>query len=484
MLNVRFIVKMLGMMFILETVFMLAATAVAFFYKGDDLYPLLQSSGILFGTGILFASFGRHANEYRVGRREGMLVVSLTWILFSFFGMLPFYLSGYIDNVTDAYFETMSGFTTMGATILTDVESLPHGLLFWRSLTQWQGGIGVIVFSVALLPIFGVGATQMFNAETSGIIHRRFRPRITQVAKRIWGIYLLLTLVLAALLCAGPMNLFDAVNHALSGISTGGFSTKNTSIAFWNSAYTEYVLCAFMLIGATNFSLIYFLLKGKPKKLFADEETRWFYGFMFFMTALSTVWVFGNGFIGDFEETFRKALFQVCALITSTGFTTVDYLSWGPFFWLLALLMMAICGCSGSTSGGLKMQRFVVLVKNLSNEYKKQTHPNAVIPVRINKHALSDDTVHRVLAFVFAYIALIISGCIVLMFDGVPFEDTIGATVSCISNVGPGLGELGPAGNYSSLPDLSKWTLSFLMMVGRLEIFTVLTILQPGFWKQ
>lgn len=484
MLNVRFIIKMLGMMFILETLFMLAATAVAFFYKGDDFYPLLQSSGILLGTGVLFTLIGVKANEYTAGRREGMLIVALTWALLSFFGMLPYYLSGYIDNVTDAYFETMSGFTTTGATILTDIEALPHGLLFWRSLTQWQGGIGVVVFSVALLPIIGGGATQMFNAETTGITHERFRPRITQVAKRLWGIYLFLTILLVGLLWVGPMNLFDAVNHALTCISTGGYSTKNTSIAYWDSAYVEYIIILFMLIGSINFTLLYYFLNGKPKKLYKDEETRWFFWFVVIITAIATVWILYNGFIKNFEEAFRQALFQVSTLVSSCGFATVDYIPWGPFFWLITLLLMTVCGCAGSTSGGLKMVRFVVLVKNLRNEFKKQTHPNAIIPVRLDKRALSGDTVHRILAFAFAYIALVLFGCVILMLDGMSFDETIGATISAIGNVGPGLGSLGPVGNYSAVPDLSKWTLSFLMMVGRLEIFTVLTILLPNFWKQ
>lgn len=277
MLNVRFIVKMLGVMFILETFFMLAATVVAFLYRGSDVYPLLISSGILFGTGFLFYSMGFKANEHSAGRREGMLIVTLTWILFSLFGMLPFYIGGYIDNVTDAFFETMSGFTTTGSTILTNIEALPKGILFWRSLTQWQGGIGMVVFTVALMPIFGGGASQMFDAETPGITHERFRPRITQVAKRLWGVYVFLTLFLVGLLWAGPMNLYDAVNHAFTAISTGGYSTKNASIAYWNSSYIEYVITIFMFIGATNMTLVYFCFNGNVKKLIKDEEFRWFF---------------------------------------------------------------------------------------------------------------------------------------------------------------------------------------------------------------
>lgn len=484
MLNVRFIVKMLGMMFILETLFMLLATVVAFLYDGEDVYPLLLSSGILFGAGVLFYLMGFRANDHSAGRREGMLTVTLIWILLSLFGMLPFYLGGYIDNVTDAYFETMSGFTTTGSTILTDIEALPKGILFWRSLTQWQGGIGMVVFTVALLPIFGGGAIQMFDAETPGITHERFRPRVTQVAKRLWGVYLFLTVCLIGLLWAGPMDLYDAVNHALSAISTGGYSTKNASIAYWNSSYIEYVITIFMFIGATNMTLMYFCLNGHVMKLIKDEEFRWFFSFVALMILITMAWVLYKGFVMDIGDAFRKSAFQVVTIVSTCGFAVDDYIPWGPFYWVIALILMFICGCAGSTSGGLKMGRFVILTKNLFNEFKKQTHPHAVIPVRMNGHVVSGSIVHRVLAFVFAYITLVVISCLVLSLDGMGFEESVGAAISAISNVGPGLGSLGPTGNFSEVPVVSKWFLSFLMMVGRLEIFTVLTILVPGFWKQ
>ena len=322
-------------MCILETLFMLMATVVAFLYKGGDFYPLLISSGILFGVGISLYAIGFRANEYTAGRREGMLTVTLTWLLLSLLGMLPFYLGGYIDNITDAFFETMSGFTTTGSTILTDIEALPKGVLFWRSLTQWQGGIGMIVFTVALMPILGGGATQMFNAETPGITHERFRPRVTQVAKRLWGVYVFLTVLLIGLLWIGPMNLYDAVNHALTAISTGGYSTKNASIAYWHSAYIEYVITIFMFIGATNITLIYFCLNGNIKKLFFDEEFRWFFWFVLIMTGITTGWIMYHGFFTDFPTAFRQAAFQVVTLVSTCGFATENYIPWGPFFWMI-----------------------------------------------------------------------------------------------------------------------------------------------------
>lgn len=484
MLNVRFIIKMLGMMFILETLFMLVATLVAFLYGGDDLFPFLWSIGILFAAGVLFYLVGFRANERSAGRREGMLTVTLTWALLSFFGMLPFYLGGYIDNVADAYFETMSGFTTTGSTILADVEALPRGILFWRSLIQWQGGIGMIVFTVALMPIFGGGAIQLYDAETSSITHERFRPRVTQIAKRLWGIYLFLTILVAFLLWLGPMDLFDAVNHAMTTIATGGFSTRNASVGYWDSPYVEYVISIFMCVGATNMTLIYLAFKGQLGKLWRDEETRWFYAIVACAVLITALYLYTRGIEGDAERAFRLAFFQVSTLISTTGFYTADFIAWGPFFWLVALMLMVVCGCAGSTSGGLKAGRVMILAKNLFNVFKKQTHPSAIVPVRVNGHAISTDVVHKILAFTFVYLSLIVFSCLILTLDGMPFEEAIGAVVSSLGNVGQGLGSLGPVGNFSGLSDFTKWYLSFLMMTGRLEIFTVLTILLPGFWKQ
>lgn len=484
MLNIRFICKMLGMMFILETFFMLAAAAVAFLYKGPDLGVLLLCSGIALGVGLLFYISGFRANEHTAGRREGMLIVSLTWALFSLVGMLPFYLGGYVETITDAYFETMSGFTTTGSTILANIETLPKGILFWRSLTQWQGGMGMIVFTVALVPILGGGASQMFDAEVPGITHERFRPRIAQVAKRLWGIYLTLTIVLAMLLWAGPMDLFDAVCHSLTTLSTGGYSTKNASIAYWNSAYVDYVITAFMCVGSTNMALVYLFFNGKFSKLLKDEETRWFYTFTLSAMVVVTAWLLYGGFETGVEPAFRKASFQVATLISTCGFATADFIPWGPVFWLIAILLMIVCGCAGSTSGGMKMGRVMILTKSLLNEFKKRVHPHAVVPVRTNNHAVSQDIVQRVMAFAFLYFSLIMVSSLILAFNGLGFEEAVGAAVSAISNTGPGLGSLGPVSNFSSLPDFSKWYISFLMMTGRLEIFTVLTIFVPGFWKQ
>lgn len=482
---------MLGSMFLLETVFMLITAAVALFYGDGGSGAILASAALLAITGILFYLLGRKADEHAAGYREGMLIVALTWSSLSFFGMLPFYLGNYVPSIADAYFETMSGFTTTGASILKDIEALPHGLLFWRSLIQWQGGMGVVVFTVALLPVFGGGASQMFEAEVtgSGISHERFRPRVKQVANRLSVVYIITTTVIACFLAIGPMSIFDAINHALTTVSTGGYSTKNNSIAHWNSPYIEYVEIFFMIVGSINITLMYFLvLKGNFRKFFHDEELRWFIFIILLFTAITVVWLFARNIAGELtwsnvEYTFRRSAFQVVTIISSSGYMTDDYIPWGSFFWMLAMILMFIGGCTGSTSGGFKVGRFVILYKYLSNVFNKQIHPNAVRHVRMNEHVISADNVQRCLAFALIYIALAMAGSLALSLDGLHFEEALAASVSAISNIGPGLGQQGPASNFADVPVMSKWILSFLMMTGRLELFTVLTILLPSFWK-
>jgi trk system potassium uptake protein TrkH len=307
---------------------------------------------------------------------------------------------------------------------------------------------------------------------------------VTQVAKRLSGVYLLLTCLSAVLLWIGPMNIFDAVNHALTTVSTGGYSTRNASIAYWQSSYIEYIVMLFMFIGSVSMTLLYFFLKGSFRKFFEDEELHWFFFIVLFFSVITVGWLFYKGLDTGFETTVRHAAFQVLSIASSSGFVTADYLPWGSFFWLLALMLMFVGGCAGSTSGGLKVARFVIINKNLSNVFLKQMHPNAVRPVRMNGHVVSSDNVYRCLAFAFTYIALIMVGSLVLSFDGMTFDESLASSLSAISNIGPGLGDQGPVGTYASIPPLSKWTLSFLMMIGRLEIFTVLTLLLPGFWKQ
>jgi trk system potassium uptake protein TrkH len=463
---------------------MFLSAAVANYFQGPDVQPILVSAGITLVSGLgMVLSMGFKRNTV-IGKKESYLGVALSWILFAFFGALPFYIGGVTPCFTDAFFESMSGITTTGASILTNIDVIPKGLLFWRSITQWLGGMGIIVFSLALLPLLGGEAAQLFDAESSGLTHDKFRPRVTQMAKRLWGIYLLFTFLIILLLWAGPMQFYDAVCHGFATISTGGFSTKQLSISYWDSAYIEIVIIPFMIIGAINFPLLYLLLsKGDFKKFSKDEELRWFLAII-----LGAFFIVGAGLIidkdYDFLHSLRNSLFQVVSVITTTGFSTGDFSVWGPFYLIIFLFLMVVCGCAGSTSGGLKIVRAVVLAKNTVNEFERLIHPRAIIPVRLNGTALSFGVVQRLLAFAFLYISIIFVSWGILTFAGVPFVEALGASVSAISNVGPGFGALGPAGSYAEISLFAKWYLSFLMVIGRLEIFTILILFTPGFWKR
>lgn len=480
-INFRFISRILGMMCFVEGLMMLLVALAALIY-GEELLPWFLTIGAFFALGSVLLHFGRELKKKFASRREGMLAVTLVWLLLSLVGMLPFLLTGSLERPIDAFFETISGFTTTGATIFNEVESLPRSILLWRSLTQWQGGLGIVVFTVALVPIFGGGASQIYNAETTGITHDRFLPRISDVAKCLWAVYLVETLLLIGLLLLGPMGIFDAVCHALTCISTGGFSTRDASVAAFDSAYVEYVLSLFMFIGSLNLTLVYFAVTGKPKRLFKDEEFRFFTFFILTILVITTIWLWVQGEYPSLETTFRQSLFTTLSLGSSTGYTVSDITLWGPFFWMLALLLMFANGCAGSTSGGLKASRFLVLIKNLYNEFKKQIHPHLLTPVLINGRQLSVSVVHQILAFCVLYVALIFVGASLLMLDDNGFVSSISIACSAVSNSGPGIGEY--SSSVAGAGTFSKSLLCFLMLAGRLEVFTVIGILTPHFWKR
>lgn len=482
--NYRFVLKTIGFLLIIESMFMMVATIVSFYSRDTSGDALLISSSITIFAGIFLRLVGTDYYEKPIGKRESFLVVAMTWVVLSAFGMLPFYLSGAIPDISNAYFETMSGFTTTGASILTNVDEMPRGLLFWRSITQWIGGIGIIVFALAILPIMGGNASVLYDAETTGITHERFRPRVSQIAKRLWITYIFITSILVLLLWAGPMNLFDSVCHALTTMSTGGYSTKQASIAYWDSPYLEYVLSIFMFIGGINFSLIFFLFKGVPKKLLKDEEFRWYGAICAIFAVVITLGLFLTNHISNFEQAFRTSLFQVTSIITTTGFTTTSYMTWGAFYLFLICLLMLFCACAGSTSGGIKIVRIIILFKNAINEFKRQVQPNAILPVRLNGQVVPIDIVTKILAFIFLYLGILIFSFIVLSFSGMEFEESIGAAISCMGNVGPGLGENGISGHFADIPTFSKWYLCFIMLTGRLELFTVLSLFIPAFWRK
>lgn len=481
--NYRFVLKTIGFLLIIESLFLMVSAIVSFYFKETEGESILISSVITFFTGILFRLIGTDNYPKPIGKREGFFMVTVSWIILSAFGMLPFYFSGSIPSITDAFFETISGLTATGATILTDVESMPKGLLFWRSLTQWMGGLGIVVFVATILPMGG-NASVLYDTEVTGIGYDRFRPRVSEIAKRLWMVYVLLTAILVFLLWLGPMNLFDSVCHAFTTISTAGFSTKQNSIAYWDSAYVEYVVTLFMFIGGINFPLIYFFMKGDPKKLLKNEEFRWYFWIVILFVAVIAIGLFASGKITEVEKAIRTSLFQVVSMITTTCHSTDNFMHWGPFYQFMVVIFMLFGACAGSTAGGIKIVRIVILFKNSINEFKRQVHPNAILPIRLNGRVISMDIVTKVLAFIFLYLTILIFSCLILSLSGMGFENSLGAAISCLGNVGGGLAEIGHSGHYYDVPTSSKWYLSFLMLTGRLELFTVLSLFMPAFWKR
>ena len=461
---------------------MLLCVPFSLWYRESDLLPILLSSGIAIISGFILYIFNRNA-EKSLSKREGYIIVSLSWIVFSIFGSLPFVLSGAIPSVTNAFFETMSGFTTTGASILNDIEQMPHGLLFWRSMTQWLGGMGIIVLSLAILPILGIGGMQLFVAEVPGPTPDKLHPRITGTAKRLWIIYVSFTVVEMILLMLGGMNFFDAINHSFTTMATGGYSTKNESVAAFASPFIQYVIIFFMFLAGTNFTLSYFALHLKFDKIWNNEEFKAYLGFTVVFTILiGTVLYFFMEYAG--EQAFRDSLFQVVSILTTTGFVTADYLQWLPFLSVLIFMLMFFGGSAGSTGGGIKIMRILLLIKNGYIELKRLVHPNAVLPVRLNKRAVPQQIVTNVLAFVVFYIMIFAGGTVVISMLGYDLDTSMGAVIACIGNIGPGIGDVGPVSNFSHIPDFGKWFLSFLMLIGRLELFTVIILFSPSFWKR
>lgn len=481
-INFKIIFNILGFLIMLEGLFMFTGIPFSLYYCTHKCYSLLISGIITLIAGAGMWLYTKDATK-NIGRREGYTIVALAWITISLFGTLPYIISGTITNFTDAFFETISGFTTTGATILTDIESVPKGILFWRSVTHWLGGMGIIVLSIAILPILGIGGMQLFVAEMPGITPDKLHPRITQTAKRLWLIYIFLTLIETIFLVLAGMSFFDAINHAFATMATGGFSTQNTSIAEY-SALIQYIIIVFMFLAGTNFTLHYFALHFKFRNIWRNEEYRYYVLFSIGLTlVITTIWVFWGG-ISDIEKTFRDALFQVVSITTTTGFISSDYLLWPGFLWYFIFLLMFIGGSAGSTGGGIKIARHILLLKNSVVELKRSIHPQAIIPVKYSGKAVSQEIIFKVMAFFLIYITTFFAGTFIMTLIGLDFESAIGSTIASLGNIGPGIGNVGPAENYSWIPDIGKWVLSSLMLLGRLELFTVLIIFTPFFWKK
>ena len=484
--NTRMVFRTMGALLLIEAVFMTLALGVSLWYGEADSDVFLFSTIVTLLAGVIGLLIGRRA-ESRMGEREGYLIVAMVWVVFSTFGLLPYYLSGQVPSFTDAWFESMSGFTTTGATIIPDLEVITHGLLFWRSLTQWIGGMGIIVLSIAILPIFGLNGMQLYAAEVSGLTYEKVSPRIADTAKMMWSIYVLLTITEVAALWLCGMDVFDAVCHSFSTIATGGFSTHNNSLEFYDSAAIHYTVTFFMFISGINFVLLIYLLRGKARNFFQDEELRWYSVAVLVFAMMLTVglYIARPGWTGlQMERAFRDSIFTVISSMTSTGYTISDYMYWPVVAWVVIFFLMLTGACAGSTAGGIKWVRLAIILKNGVAEFQRRIHPHAIIPVKLNEKNVPQQTINNIMAFLIFYIFIIVVTVIIFCATGVNFDESIGAAVSAIGNVGISIGQFGPAGTYAEFPMVAKWVMSFVMLVGRLEIFTVLLLFTRALWRK
>lgn len=483
MLNKRLICKILGTLLWIEAAFMSLGLILALLYMESDAMAFALTMGITILVGTVLRLTGRHATN-TLGRRDAYLLVTIVWIAFAIFGMLPFLIGGYIGHVTDAFFETMSGLTTTGATIIDQVEGLPHGILFWRSLTQWIGGLGIVFFTIAIIPSFVGGSIKVFAAEATGPIKSKMHPRLTTTAKALWGIYLLLTAVCAVCFWFFGMSPFDAVNYSMTVTATGGFATHDASTGYFNNAAIDYTAIVFMFFSGVSFALLYAsLFQGKAKQLFKNAEFRFYTALTLTATAVIVYFLLRYNHY-TVSEAIRYALFQVVSFVTTTGMFNEDAAQWHHITWVVLSLCMFFGGCAGSTASGFKCARGVIALKILRNEVRRMVHPKALLPVKVNNTSVHSPSQITLLAFFIAYIILCFTAYFIMILAGVDSTNSITIALSCGSNVGPTLGlEIGPTMSWSILPPLVKWILSGLMLMGRLEIFTVLVIFSPSFWK-
>ncbi|MDX1462213.1 MAG: potassium transporter TrkG [Marinirhabdus sp.] len=493
-LNYKIILHLLGLLLLVNGGFMLLAALISVLYADGVSFEIALAGLVALGIGATAMIFTRgHRKE--IQKREGYIIVTFGWITMALAGTLPYLFTGAIPGFANAFFETMSGYTTTGASILSDIEALPEGVLFWRSITHWIGGMGIIVLAIAILPLLGIGGMQLFTAEAPGPGGDKLHPRITDTAKRLWLIYVGYTVAETLLLKAAGMNLFDAMNHSLSTLSTGGFSTKNASVAYWNDQpIIQYIIIIFMFLAGTNFVLSYFAFKARVRRIFQDDEFKWYASFVAIFTVIVALIIYYQSDItassishpmvwGNLESAFRHGLFQVLAIVTTTGFVTADYTLWTPFLTIFFFGLMFLGGSAGSTAGGVKIVRHLIMIKNGILEFRRTLHPNAILPVRYNNKSVQQPIVYNILGFFILYMLSFIMGVLVFSWLGLDYKTALGGAASTLGNVGPALGDLGPVNNYGSLPVAAKWWASFLMLIGRLELFTVLILLTPFFWR-
>jgi trk system potassium uptake protein TrkH len=484
LVNFRIISKIIGSLLFIEAFFMAWCVAIAFYYHEDDTLAFLLSMLLTFGSAFLFLLAGRKA-ENSLSRHDAFVVVTAVWVIFSFFGMFPFLVHGSITNITDAYFETISGFTTTGASILDDVEVLPHGILFWRSLTQWVGGLGIVFFTIAILPSLVGGSVKVFAAEATGPIKAKMHPRLSTTAKWIWSIYLLLTVGCGLSFWAVGMDWFDALNYSMTTTATGGFSIHNDSLAFFRDARIDYIAILFQFLAGINFTLLYTsIFKGRFRNLFVNSEFKLYIGIVLLATVSITI-VLANQVGYGLEHALRSGLFQVVSFMTTTGIFNDDVARWPHITWIILGALMFVGACAGSTSGGFKCIRAVMTLKTLRNNFRQILHPNAVLPVKINGQSVPHARIVALFAFFTLFMLMILVTAAIMLLSGIDMINSIMIALSCVSNIGPSLSnDIGANITWSGMPDYIKWVLSLLMLMGRLEIMTVLVLFTRNFWKE
>ncbi|WP_339661675.1 potassium transporter TrkG [uncultured Polaribacter sp.] len=495
-LNLKIIYRFLGITAILNGLFMFIAYPFSYFNNENAADGILVSGIITVFIGALLY-FLNKPKSTNIQKKEGYLIVTLGWLILSLTGMLPYLFSGAIPSIPDAFFETISGYSTTGSSILADIESMPKGILFWRSVTHWIGGMGIIVLTIAILPLLGIGGMQLFMAEAPGPSADKLHPRITDTAKRLYLIYISLTFAEFFLLKLAGMTWFDAINHAMATLSTGGFSTKNNSVAFYNHLpFVQYIIIFFMIIAGSNFVLIYFALKGKVQRVFQSEEFKYYlFGVLGVSAVVAILIIFYQDpnlqttiahpkVYGEAESAIRHSLFMVTSVVTTTGFVSADFTMWSFFATAIFFALFFTGGSAGSTSGGIKVVRHIIMLKNSFLEFKKAIHPNAIIPVRYDGKSVSQAIVFNILSFFIIYMLIFVMASVILTLLGLDFISALGAAASSLGNIGPGLGSVSPVNSFAHLSSSAKWFCSFLMLIGRLELFTVLILFTPFFWRK
>lgn len=480
-MNYPIVFKVLGVLLVLEGILMMPALGVSWFYNEPSASSFLDAILLSLLVGFLMARI--HAGSTTVKAREGLAIVALGWLLFSVVGAFPLLWSGSVQTMTDAFFEAVSGFTTTGATIVTDIEILPKGILFWRSFTHWIGGMGILVFTVAILPAMGIGGFQVFKAESPGPITGRITPRINDTARILYTTYITMTLLEILLLVLAGMSLFEASVHTFGTVGTGGFSTRNISVGSFDNPAIHWIIGVFMVLAACNFSLYYALYKGKWKSVVKDQELQLFLAIIAASTILIAFNTASSDFAG-FGKSIRDSFFQVGSIISTTGYSTVDFDQWPTFSKTILFGLMFVGGCAGSTGGGMKDIRILLMLKLVKSEFVKIFHPRAVVQVRLGNKTVPVSVMSSTTAFFFTYIMLFVFGTLLISMEDIDFMSAASATAACIGNIGPGFGFVGPMRTFAEFSDFSKIILSALMLLGRLEIFTILALLVPRSWRK